>query len=144
MSENQPDREPLGGSLIPTPPESTTPPAAPGYLRPPPPPAPPSYPGYQALGLPPLGPSEAFPVAPVKPHRATLLTIMAVAGFLCCAPLGIVAFVMGSLDLKEMDAGRMDSSGRSATNTARYLGLIFFALDLALFFAAAVSGGFSR
>ncbi len=45
-----------------------------------------------------------------------------------CAPLGIVAWIMGSGDLKQMDAGAMDPSGRSATNAGRICGIIATAL----------------
>ncbi len=41
-----------------------------------------------------------------------------------CPPLGVVAWSMGSADLKEMDAGTMDNSGRSITNAGRILGMI--------------------
>ena len=41
-----------------------------------------------------------------------------------CWPLGIVAWVMGNGDLKEMDAGAMDLSGRSMTNAGRICGMI--------------------
>jgi len=41
-----------------------------------------------------------------------------------CAPLGIFAWIMGSGDLKQMDAGAMDPSGRSVTNAGRICGMI--------------------
>ena len=41
-----------------------------------------------------------------------------------CWPLGIVAWVMGNGDLKEMDAGAMDPGGRSMTNAGRICGMI--------------------
>ena len=41
-----------------------------------------------------------------------------------CWPLGIVAWVMGNGDLKAMDAGAMDPSGRSTTNAGRICGMI--------------------
>ena len=41
-----------------------------------------------------------------------------------CWPLGIIAWVMGNGDLKEMDAGAMDPSGRSMTNAGRICGMI--------------------
>ena len=40
-------------------------------------------------------------------------------------PLGIVAWVMGNGDLKEMDAGRMDDSGRGMTQVGKIqLGMV--------------------
>ncbi len=41
-----------------------------------------------------------------------------------CAPLGIVAWVMGNGDLKQIDAGAMDPNGRSMTNAGRICGMI--------------------
>ena len=39
-------------------------------------------------------------------------------------PLGIVAWVMGSTDLKAMDAGTMDPEGRSITQAGKIIGMI--------------------
>lgn len=93
----------------------------------------------------------------MKPHRGTLILVLGILGFLVCFICGIFAWVMGSADLKEMDAGRMDPSGRSLTNAGRIIGIIniilvcvmilfyivffLFLGGLALFGAAAGSGG---
>ena len=58
----------------------------------------------------------------MKPHRGTLILVFGMVGV--CWPLGIVAWIMGSGDLKQMDAGAMDPSGRSTTNAGRIIGLI--------------------
>ena len=61
----------------------------------------------------------------MKPHRATMILIFGILGLVgICWPLGIVAWVMGNGDLKEMDAGAMDPSGRSMTNAGRICGMI--------------------
>jgi hypothetical protein len=60
----------------------------------------------------------------VKPHRGALVLGLAIAGILCCAPLAFVAFFLGRTDLAEMDAGRMDPSGRSTTNAGRIVGIV--------------------
>jgi len=39
-------------------------------------------------------------------------------------PLGIAAWVMGNNDLHEMNAGRMDESGRGMTSAGRVCGII--------------------
>ena len=50
-------------------------------------------------------------------------------------PLGIVAWVMGSTDLKAMDAGTMDPEGRSITQAGKIIGMIATILNIiALFF----------
>ena len=60
----------------------------------------------------------------MKPHRGTLILVLGILGLVVCGPLGIAAWIMGNGDLKEMDAGTMDSSGRSTTNGGRICGII--------------------
>ena len=50
--------------------------------------------------------------------------VFGILSLVMCAPLGILAWVMGSGDLKQIDAGAMDSSGRSLTNAGRICGMI--------------------
>lgn len=69
----------------------------------------------------------------MKPHRGTLILVLGILGLVLCGPLGIAAWVMGQGDLKEMDAGLMDPSGRSLTNAGRICGIIatiLFALGI--------------
>ena len=108
------------------------PPPAPGaqpQAFPPPPPAPgtpyvppPAYPN-SAFPPPPAG-SSAFQPMGMKPHRATTDIVLGVLGVLCCSFLSIPAFIMSKNDMAEMDAGRMDPSGRGTTNIARILGMV--------------------
>ena len=49
---------------------------------------------------------------------------LAIAGLLCCQVLSIAAFLLSKRDMAEMDAGRMDPSGRGTTNVARILGIV--------------------
>jgi hypothetical protein len=60
----------------------------------------------------------------MKPHRGTLILVFGILSLVICAPLGIVAWIMGGGDLKQMDAGAMDPSGRSVTNAGRICGII--------------------
>jgi hypothetical protein len=60
----------------------------------------------------------------MKPHRGTLILVLGILGLVICGPLGIAAWVMGSGDLKEMNAGTMDPSGRSLTNAGKICGII--------------------
>ncbi len=71
----------------------------------------------------------------VRPHRATLillLGILALALFLSMAipyvavsfPCGILAWVLGRRDLKEMAAGRMYSSGHDLTQVGLICGIV--------------------
>ncbi len=45
-----------------------------------------------------------------------------------CQPLGIAPWIMGGGDLKKMDAGAMDPSGRSLTNAGRICGIVAICL----------------
>ena len=59
----------------------------------------------------------------MKPHRGTLILVLGILGLvICCAPLGIVAWVMGTGDLKEMDAGTMDPSGHATHKPGKSVG----------------------
>jgi len=60
----------------------------------------------------------------MKPHRGTLVLVFGILSLVLCAPLGIAAWIMGNGDLKQMDAGTMDPTGRSVTNAGRICGII--------------------
>ena len=60
----------------------------------------------------------------MKPHRGTLILVLGILSIVLCGPLGIFAWIMGGSDLKEMDAGTMDPSGRDTTKAGRICGII--------------------
>ncbi|HEX5400050.1 MAG TPA: DUF4190 domain-containing protein [Verrucomicrobiae bacterium] len=60
----------------------------------------------------------------MKPHRGTLILVLGILSLVVCAPLGIAAWVMGSGDLKEIDGGMMDPSGRGLTQAGKICGMI--------------------
>ena len=60
----------------------------------------------------------------MKPHRGTLILVLGIIGLIFCGPLAIVAWVLGSGDLKEIDAGRMDPAGRGTTQAGKICGII--------------------
>jgi hypothetical protein len=60
----------------------------------------------------------------MKPHRGTLILVLGILGLVFCGPLGIAAWIMGSGDLKQIDAGTMDPSGRGTTNAGKICGMI--------------------
>jgi hypothetical protein len=68
-------------------------------------------------------PVQPGPMA-VRPHRGALVLVMGILGIVICFILGIIAWVMGSSDLREMDAGRMDPSGRGITTAGKILGIV--------------------
>ena len=64
----------------------------------------------------------------VKPHRAVMILVFGILGLIVCQLFGIAAWVMGNNDLREMDNGLMDQSGRDLTSLGRILGMIGTAL----------------
>jgi hypothetical protein len=69
-------------------------------------------------------PASQIHPAIVKPHRAGTILALGLIGLLVCGPLCIAAWVMGDSDIREMDAGLMDKSGRDTTSTGRTLGVL--------------------
>lgn len=66
----------------------------------------------------------------VKPHRGGMILAFGLVGLLCCVVFGILAWVMGGADLKEMAAGRMDPTGEGMTRAGWILGIIGTALGI--------------
>ncbi len=63
-----------------------------------------------------------------KPHRGTAILVLGILGLVLCQVCAVIAWVMANADLREMDAGRMDPSGRGLTNAGRILGMISIGL----------------
>lgn len=69
----------------------------------------------------------------MRPHRGTLILVLGILRIvISCTIAGIIAWVMGNGDLKAMDAGQMDPSGRSITNVGRVLGIVSVCLTIVL------------
>lgn len=64
----------------------------------------------------------------MKPHRGAVVLVLGILGIVFCVICGIVAWVMGNEDLRQMDSGQMDPSGRSTTQAGRILGIVSVAL----------------
>ncbi|MHC4160338.1 MAG: DUF4190 domain-containing protein [Planctomycetota bacterium] len=81
---------------------------------------------------PPVTPTEPPPQSqqPLAPHRGVLILILGILGIVCCFICGIVAWVMGNGDLKEMAAGRMDPAGEGMTKAGKICGIVGIALQL--------------
>ena len=69
----------------------------------------------------------------MQPHRGTLILVFGILGLVVCFPFGIIAWIMGSTDLKAMDAGTMDQEGRSLTQVGKILGIIATILTVLAF-----------
>jgi hypothetical protein len=84
----------------------------------------------------------------VQPHRGGLILVLAIVGIVMGCPIfSLMAWVMGSGDLREMRAGRMDRSGEGLTQAGQIIGMIpsiLFIFGAALFMliiiVAAVAG----
>lgn len=67
------------------------------------------------------------------PHRGGMILTFGIVGLVFCWTLvGLIfsalAWVFAVQDLRAMDAGRMDDSGRSSTNTGKVLGIVSLVL----------------
>lgn len=77
----------------------------------------------------------------VKPHRATMLLVFSILGWVFCVVFGIVAFFMARNDLEEMRAGTMDPSGEATTNAAKIISLVQLCLAaVAIIFSCVLFG----
>jgi len=97
--------------------------------------------GMSAPGMP--GGAYATPTTGVKPHRGTMILVFGILGIVCCFIFGIVAWVMGNGDLREMREGRMDPSGQGTTNGGRICGIIAVVLFIVQI-VIGLAGGFSN
>jgi len=83
---------------------------------------------YSVLQIP-AAPSVAVTHRPVaryiSPHRGGLILALGIISWAVGCPIfGICAWVMGNTDLREMRAGRMDTSGIGLTQAGQVIGMI--------------------
>ena len=69
-------------------------------------------------------------VETLKPHRGTTILVLGIIGIACCMICGIIAWIMGNNDLKEMDAGTMDPEGRGITQAGKICGIVSVGLNI--------------
>lgn len=60
----------------------------------------------------------------LKPHRGGVVLALGILGLVVCFICGIIAWVMGNNDLREMTAGTMDLSGQGLTQAGRICGIV--------------------
>ena len=65
-----------------------------------------------------------------KPHRGGMILTFGILGWVCCGIFAILAAIMGTGDLKEMAAGRMDKSGEGMTKVGQILGFVANGLNV--------------
>jgi len=71
-----------------------------------------------------------------QPHRGVVILILGIIGFVLggvigCPILSVIAWMMGSADVAEIRAGRMDPEGMGMTQAGRILGIIYTVMWLA-------------
>jgi hypothetical protein len=65
------------------------------------------------------------------PHRGGMILVFGILGWIFTCPVfSVMAWVMGTSDLREMRTGRMDSSGMGLTQAGHILGMIYTLLWL--------------
>ena len=75
----------------------------------------------------------------MEPHRGTLILILGIVGWFLF-PLAIAAWVMGSGDLKKMEAGTMDPAGMEITKVGKIIGMIVCIIMIFAFVGGFLSG----
>ena len=79
-----------------------------------------------------------------EPHRGVMILMFGVLGWVVCVIFGIVAWTMGSADLRKMDEGTMDPEGRSMTRIGQILGMIqciFLVIIIMIYCVIGIVGG---
>jgi len=99
-------------------------------------------------GTPQVQPQPGQPVT-MKPHRGPVILVLGIIGIVLCFITGIIAWVMGSSDLKEMQQGLRDPEGEGLTRAGMICGIVgtcLAVLGLLWYFIVIViigaSGGF--
>ena len=62
-----------------------------------------------------------------------MILVFGILGLVICVIFGIVAWVMGSGDLRAMAEGRMDPTGEGLTKAGKICGIISVVLNIAIF-----------
>ena len=75
-------------------------------------------------GTQPAQPTPPAQPSGTRPHRGGAVLALGIIGIVVCFICGIIAWVMASKDLKEMDAGRMDPSGKGLTKAGMICGIV--------------------
>lgn len=69
-------------------------------------------------------PVQPGPLSHQQPHRGAIILTLGILSLVICAILGIIAWVMANNDLRLMNAGQMDPSGRGITQAGKICGMI--------------------
>lgn len=75
-------------------------------------------------------PSTPGALGSTRPHRGVLVLVLGILGLVLCVICGIVAWVLGNSDIREMEAGRMDPTGLGLTKAGKICGIISVVLNV--------------
>jgi hypothetical protein len=78
------------------------------------------------------------PQRPLKPHRGVVVLVLGILSLTACFICGIIAWVMGNNDLREMNRGIMDPSGWGLTRAGKICGMISVILTIVVLFIYAL------
>lgn len=59
-----------------------------------------------------------------EPHRGTTVLVLGILGVTCCFICAPIAWIMGANDMKAINNGTMDPTGKSTTQVGMILGII--------------------
>jgi hypothetical protein len=83
----------------------------------------------QQIPVEPSGPQGPMQM-PLAPHRGVVILVLGIVGIVCCVICGIVAWVMGNNDLRQMAEGKMDPSGQGLTQAGKICGIVSVVLTI--------------
>lgn len=75
-------------------------------------------------------PTPTFPRTEIKPNRGGVILALGIIGIVLCFICGIIAWIMGAGDLREMKEGTRDKSGEQLTKAGMICGIIGTALGI--------------
>ncbi|MGB1928949.1 MAG: DUF4190 domain-containing protein [Mariniblastus sp.] len=73
-----------------------------------------------------FSPPPATPIRNLQPHRGGLILGLGIASIVCnvCCLPGILAWIFGKQDMRQIDQGSMDPEGRSMTQVGMIMGMV--------------------
>jgi len=77
-------------------------------------------------------PVQSTEQLPLRPHRGGVVLALGILGIVVCFICGIIAWVMGNNDLRDMAAGTMDPAGRGLTQAGKICGMIGVILTISV------------
>ncbi len=75
-----------------------------------------------------------------RPHRGGTVLTMGILGLACCIIFAIIAWAMGSSDLRDMTAGHMDRTGEGMTRAGLICGIIGVIVGILAIIGGIVAG----